>query len=55
MPGRDHNYSVSAKAVQDTYSEHFFNEGAVPWQSDLVPVRVFVCVCVCVCVYAYSP
>ena len=25
--GRGHSYSVSAKAVRDTYSEHFFNEG----------------------------
>ena len=33
--GRGHNYSVSAKAVQDTHSEYFFNEGAVSWQWDL--------------------
>ena len=30
--GRGHNYSVSAKAVRDIYSEYFFNEGAVRWQ-----------------------
>ena len=28
---RVHNCSVSVKAVQDAYSEHFFNEGAVLW------------------------
>lgn len=30
--GSCHNYSGSAKAVQDTYSEYFFNEGTVPLQ-----------------------
>ena len=29
--GRGHNYSVTGKAVRDTYLKYFFNEGAVPW------------------------
>ena len=34
--GRGHKYSVSAKAVRDTYSEYYFNEGTFPWHLELV-------------------
>ena len=33
--GRENDYSISAKAVWDTCSEYFFNEGPVSWQWDL--------------------
>ena len=33
--GRGHDYYLSAKAVSDTYSEYFFNEGPFSWQWDL--------------------